>query len=915
MNATPKAPLHPLAKATALVTFSLSLVACAQLPASQTAAVPEKAASSPLAAASKPATTASAPMAAASRPAADPTAPKPFADIIKDAKETKGYINVWKKDDKVWLEIGEKQFNKPFAFGVNISNSVGERGLYASQMGPAWMVELRKVGNTVQLIALNESFRSPTDAAMAVTAKQSFSNSLLAATPVASAPHLDRKSVLIDASFLLADIPNYSYRAEAAFRLAYGFDKANSHITSATTAKDLTTLSTNMHFNTARIPLPPSGPTPPPPGTPLPMPPKFTPEARSFFVGYVYSLMPLPEKPMAARMADPRIGHFATSYTDLSSDLQFSNRVHMVNRWRLEKKDPTAAMSEPVKPITYWLDKNIPARYRKSVTEGILEWNKAFEAIGFKGAVVAKQQPDNANWDNMDGKHASIRWFTGSDVGFAIGPSRMDPRSGEILDADIGMSDVFARGSRRFISTDASSPSSNQRLAQIMSGQHMASGAHEHVNGQCMIANEMSSEMNFAMDVLEARGDIDPGSPEADAFVQAVIKDTIMHEVGHTLGFKHNFKASTTISREALKKPGPVSASVMDYNGYNIALKGETQGSYVQGSLGVYDYWAVAYAYSQFAPGDEKGGLAKIAARSTEPALAYADDADAGGFGGNLSLDPEANRFDLGDDPLAYYAKRLKLSQELWARMGERKAKVGDDPLRVRRSLAGGFSQLGRATELVGKYVGGMSVVRDLPGTTQRATYTPVDPAKQRQALQFMTEGLLKADSFKFSPALLTSLGIDFNEWEREAPFSVTARVAQIHASVMNQLFAPATANALLELPNFVDEGKRKGIISLNEVYSTAQKAIWSELSTGADTDRIRRNLQRDHLRKVTTALTKGGLPGDAQALMRVSAQSLQAQLQRAAAKPGKTSAEHQAHVKDSLNSLTEALKATMTRV
>ncbi len=898
MNNSPTSALRPLAKA-ALLSVSLSFAAHAQTPAAVVA---------------PPAATASAPLAAASRPAPDPTAPKPFADIIKDAKEAKGFFGVWTKDDKKWLEIGEAQFNTPFMLIANISNSVGERGLYASQMGPGWMVKLRKVGNTVQLIALNSEFRSPNDAAMAVTAAQSFSDSLLAATPVASAPHTERKSVLIDASFLLADIPNYGRNIESAFRIPYTFDKANSHIVSARTDAGMTTLSTNMHFNTARIPLPPSGATPPLPGTPLPTPPKTTPEARSLFVGYVYSLMPLPEKPMAVRLADPRIGHFTTAYTDLSSDLQFSNRVHMISRWRLEKKDPTAAMSEPITPITYWLDKNIPVRYRQTVMDGILSWNKAFEAIGFKGAIVAKQQPDNANWDNMDGKHASIRWFTGADVGFAIGPSRKDPRTGEILDADIGMSDVFARSTRRMVTSDLHpSGDSHVRLAQVMAGVAGHSG-HDHAGGACNYAEAAQAESDFAMALLEERGDIAPDSPEADAVVHARIRHTMAHEVGHTLGFKHNFKASLSFNLADLQKPGPLSNSVMEYLPHNLPLKGEGKGSIINGGLGPYDYWAVAYAYGQFSKDTEAVELAKIAARSTEPQLAFGDDSDAGG-GGAAGIDPGANRFDLGNDPLAYYAKRLKLSQELWARMGERKAKVGDDPLRVRRSLQSGFQQLGSATELAGKYIGGMHVVRDLPGTTQRATYTPVDPAKQRQALQFMTEGLLKADSFKFSPALLTSLGIDFNEWEREAPFSVTARVAQIHASVINQLFAPATANALLELPNFVDEGKRKGIISLNEVYSTAQKTIWSELSTGADTDRIRRNLQRDHLRKVTTALTKGGLPGDAQALMRASAQSLQAQLQRAAAKPGKTSAEHQAHVKDSLNSLTEALKATMTRV
>ncbi len=911
-NATPAATAAPGAPSGASSVAVPQAAALAPQPAASgaTPARPQPAASGVASASAS----ASAP--AAARPG-EPPAPRPFADVIKDAKESKGFFSVWRKDERVWLEIGEDQLGKPFLFGVNISNSVGERGLYASQMGPEWMVEFKKIGSSIQLVAHNTAFRASGDKAMETTVSQSFSRSLLLATPVVSAPHPTRKSILVDAAFLLADLPGYASNIEMGFRIGYAFDKANSYFVSANADQEHTTISTNMHFGTARIPLPPT--TPPPPGVPVPTPPKSTPDPRSFFVGYVYSLSKLSESPMAVRLADPRIGHFATSYTDVSNDLKSSNRVHMINRWRLEKRDPKASMSEPVKPISYWIDKNVPQIYRKSVEAGILEWNKAFEAIGFKGAVVAKQQPDNATWDNMDGKHASIRWFTGADVGFAIGPSRTDPRSGEITDADIGMSDVFGRGSRRFITDDVGNLadggiSSQQRLAQVMGSIKSHSG-HDHAYGSCNYALEAQNEMNFALDVLEARGDLDPNSPETEAFVQAVIKDTISHEVGHTLGFKHNFKASTTVSQADLRKPGLLASSVMDYLGYNIPIKGETKGSYNQTGIGPYDYWAVAYAYSQFAPGTEKAELAKIAARSTEPGLAYGDDAEAGGFGPNEGLDPLTNRFDQGDDPLAFYGKRLKLSRELWDRLQDRKAEIGDDPLRSRRSLTGGFRQLGRSAELVSKYIGGMHVVRDLPGTTARSTYTPVDPAKQRQALQFLVNGLFKADSFKFTPELLAKVGTDFNEWDRDAPFSIPTQVNGIQMTALNKVMGAGAASRLLNLPNFVAADKRKGIITLNEVYTTLQSSIWSELATGQDTDGLRRNLQRAHLSKVTAALTKPiPMPADALSLMRLNAQSLQADLQRAVAKSGKLSVETRAHYKDSLGMLSEAMKATMTR-
>ncbi|QPF72623.1 DUF5117 domain-containing protein [Roseateles sp. DAIF2] len=870
------------------------------------------AAAAPANGASAPASVPGAASAAAAKPPADPSAPKPFADVIKGAKVDDGLFPLWRKDEKTWIEIPKDWLNKPFLFTVNVANAVGERGLYASQMNDSDMVEFRKVGNQIQLIALNTKFRAVADQGSKRAIEQAFSPSLLGSSVVASAEHPERKSILVDAGFLLADIPGYSTRLEMAYRLPFSVDKANSHFEAARADARLSTLTARLHYATPRIPAPPL--TPPP--VPVPTPPQATPDPRSLFISFVYNFAALPDEPMAVRQADPRLGHFAESFTDLGGDLKANPRVHYINRWRLEKKDPTAALSEPVKPITFWMDKNIPVKYRGAVEAGILEWNKAFEKIGFKNAVLAKQQPDDADWDNMDAGHASVRWFVGADVGFAIGPSHKDPRSGEIIDADIGMSDVFARGSRRMIVEDVGM-SSEQRLAQLTASWKNGRPSAE---AYCNYAHEAAAEMNFALDLLEARGDIAPDSPEAEAFVQAVIKDTMMHEVGHTLGLKHNFKASTTISREQLKDKAfteskGISGSVMDYNAYNLALKGEPQAAFNNTALGPYDYWAIEYAYKQIPAEQEKAELARIAARSTEPALAYADDADAGGFGPYDGLDPLANRFDLGDDPLAYYKKRLKLSQELWTRVQDRKPQVGDDPLRQRRALLAGFNQLHRAAELVGKYVGGMHALRDLPGTTGRPSFKPVEPAKQREALQFLATGLFSESSFRFKPELLSTLTLDYNEWERGVPLNLSASVARVQLVALDRLLSPGTATRMLDLPAYVEPAQRRGMISLNEVYATLQGSVWSELKSGAEIDRLRRNLQREHLKRLQALLTKGSaaLPPDALSLLRYNATQLQSELRAAAGKGGQ-SVETRAHLAESLTTLTEALRATMQR-
>jgi hypothetical protein len=846
----------------------------------------------------------------------DPTAPKPFADVSKDAKRQDGFLAIWRKDEKVWLEVPTAALNKPMLMSINVASSIGERGLYASQMGPGAMVEFRRIGNQIQLIALNNLFRADGEGKRAV--EQAFSPSLIGAAPVASAEHPERKAFLVDATpLLMSDIMGLSTRLEFAYRLPYGLDRGNSFFEATRADAKGSSITARMHFATPRIPAPPMVPTP----VPMPSPPQALPDPRSMFMSLVYSFQPLPAQPMRPRLTDTRLGLFMESFTDLGGDIKPNPRVHYVKRWRLEKKDPAAALSEPVQPITYWMDKNIPQRYRGAVEAGIVEWNKAFEKIGFKNAVVAKQQPDDADWDNMDGTHASIRWFVGADVGFAIGPSRADPRTGEILDADIGMSDVFARGSRRLIVEDVgrSARAATTAMPHTHAGGLFGGyGAPEAT--YCNYAHEAAAEMDFALDLLEARGDIAPDSPEAEAFVQAVIKDTIMHEVGHTLGLKHNFKASTTVSREQLKDKAyteakGISGSVMDYNAYNIALKGEPQAAFNNTTLGPYDYWVIEYAYKPFDAATEGVELAKIAARSTEPALAFGDDTDAGGFGPYDGMDPLANRFDLGDDPLAYFKKRLSLSQELWTRAQDRPLQAGDDPLRRQRSLQGGFRQLFRAAELVGKYVGGMYAVRDLPGTTQRASVRPVEPAKQREALQFLATGLFSADSFRFKPEFLGSLTVDYQEWDRPQ-VDLPGAVAQVQLVALDRLLAAPTARRLLDLPGYVPENQRKGLISLNEVYGTLSAAVWSELKSGSDIDRLRRNLQREHLRRLQNLLTRSvpGLPADALSLQRLHATQLQADLRTALGKSDKLSVETRAHLAESLGLLTEALRATMQR-
>jgi hypothetical protein len=822
-------------------------------------------------------------------------------DFLRDAKATPGFFTLHQKDDKIWLEILPSQFNKPFFFSYNIPNSVGERGLYGSQMGSSRLVEFKKIGNQIQLIAKNTQFFAKEGTPQAQFVSESFSDSLLASAAVLTQPHPETKSVLIEAnSLLFSDIPGYQTRLEAAFRMPFAVDTRNTSFSAVKNTDKLTGLEVKVHFSVPRIAAPPITPGP----GPMTSPPRATPDPRSLFVSFYYSLMPLPE-PMQTRIADERVGFFTVARTDYTTDLNIKPKTHFLKRWRLEKKDPAEAVSEPKEPIVYWLDKNIPEKYRKSVSEGVLEWNKAFEKAGFKNALVVKQQQATDDFNNMDAKHASVRWFTGADVGFAIGPSQADPRTGEILDADIGMSDVFARGARRAVIED-------------MGHVHFAHGAHG-VNGEmCNHAHSSAQELNYALDLLEARG-MELDSPQADALAQAYVKDVMMHEVGHTLGLRHNFRASTVYDLKQIQDPNftkinGVTSSVMDYNPYNISPKGEKQGEYVMSTLGAYDYWAIEFGYKQFPPGQEAQGLAQILAKASQPELQFDSDEDAG-FGSMSGVDPLVNRFDLGADPLAYYKLRMKLSRELWDRLQNMNLATGDSYERLTRSFRSGFNQLNRVAPLAAKYIGGVHIRRERAGS-KKAVFEPVSAAQQREALAVITKDFFGTDSFKFKPEFIARLATDrFERTEAEGSMqtSVAALVAGVQRGILDHVYSPSVASRLAEVGMKVNDPKET--LGLSDVYDTIQDAIWSEAKTGQETSLMRRNLQREQLRRMADVLVKpaGPWPADARSIMRENARQLVSVLEKANAKPG-LSKTTRAHYADALDTLNASLKASMQR-
>ncbi len=860
------------------------------------------------------------------RPAALPGAPAPFAEVTREAKRSDGYLPVWTRDDKTWIEIPAALLDQPMFFASSVASGMGTGGLWPGMMGREHIVSLRRVGNTVQLLANNLHARAPAGSTLARAVSESYSASLLGAAPLAAAPQSGTGALLVDAALLLGgDITGTQTTLETLFRLPYALDRGNSGVERVRTQPAGLYVTMRNHYAVPKLPAPPvlaPGAPPPNPGT-QPAPPSSVPDARSLFMGYAYTLAPLPAQPMKTRLADPRVGYFTSSFMNFGDDTQEGKRTHFINRWRLEKKDPTAAVSEPKEPIRVVLDRNIPEPWRQPLREAAQAWNTAFERAGFRNALSIEQQPADADWTTTEGvRMLAVRWFAQEGPGSTVvGPSQKDPRTGEILRGaaiiDENRVRVFRARAAEAVPRWADHVPLSAALSALLSPTH----DHDHDHAACGYADIAFDEARFGFDLLVERGLLDPNGTEAARYIADALKNVTMHEIGHALGLRHNFRASTAITTAQLRdraytQVNGLSASVMEYNAQNLPLKGEPVADYNMLTLGAYDHWAIEYGYREYAsPEAEKQALQALAARSErEPALAYATDPDLGNY------DPMINQRDMSSDPLGFAQRQIKLARELWDRTTTRALAADEDLSLYRRALSRVLASMGSSLPFAAKYVGGTFTTRATAGANL-PLLVPVPAAQQRAALEVVVTEVFSSASFKFDPQVLARLGVDHHEPRNPAQpgvdFSLPTAVLTLQRGALDTLMADGLAGRLADAESRVADPRQ--LLSYSEVQRRLSTAVWSELSPAnkgpGDIDSLRRNLQREHVRRLATGLVRAGVAtaADVRAVHRQVALQLQSQL-KAAVLAKRGSSLVQAHLEDSLDTLTEALKAALVK-
>ena len=692
-----------------------------------------------------------------------------------------------------------------------------------------------------------------------------------------------------------------------------------------------------------------------------------------------YSISVIPKTDYTPRESDERVGYFLTVFKDLTKmSPDGRNFVRYINRWNVSKRDASLSLSPPAEPIVFYVEHTVPVRYRRYVREGILEWNKAFGKVGVQDAIEVRQQDAKTgvfmDIDPEDVRYNFFRWIS-SERAFAMGPSRVNPETGEILDADIIFDDAMLkhyalRYKQRIeaygldgvdpealrwmearprwnplLGLEPASPtrqavldnpalSDDERAdflgtppppgrAELFTGVVQQNRFCSYAIGKAMQMQTARLAMRLLGDGLRSPdGDEPPlldGVPED--YLGGILKEIVMHEVGHTLGLRHNFKGSAWLTLEQYAgRTGQANVgSVMDYNPIDVPPdQGTPRGDWVTPTIGPYDYWAIEYGYAL----DDKRASA-VLERVADRQMQYATDEDTWG------PDPLAARFDLGAEPLEWAQRRLALVKAMRARLLEKAVEEGQSWHLMRQAYEILLAEQLGALRLASRYLGGVHVHRDRRGDPEaRDPLVPTGAARQRRALRFLIDNAFRDEAFDLRFEVLRKLATDkHRHWGNlgsdDEAFSIHDRIAQIQSFALLYIMNPGTLTRVYD--NELRVPPNEDALTLVELIGEPVEAVFSDLAIGPGDgpysnrrpmiSSLRRNLQSQMTdRLIDLASEYGWLPAPVRSLALNHLKQIKARLETVleaadAARLDDYSRVHLAELKDRID---QALDAVM---
>jgi hypothetical protein len=863
------------------------------------------------------------------RPAPPPPAPKgkykPWKKVLKEAESHEGMIKVWTKQEKVWFELGEDQLDVPYQAIAHFSQGIGARMMFGGLRLDNMMFDFHRHEDHIQIRRLSTQFRAADNEGLQKAIDLAFTPSIVANLPIVSDKDKGT-TVLVEVNkYFLSDVVGLGMFMQFAFRQPARMDPKKGYFNSIKVYPENLEIDTRLTFSPAqphRLNLP------------------SVPDPRYIQLGVHYSIFKLPEEPMMPRIEDDRVGYFTTSHKDFRRADEDNFFVHYANRWRLEKKDPDAALSEPVEPIVYYIDHTVPEEYVDYLIAGVEWWQRAFEEAGFKDAIIAKRAPtpeEDPEYCAEDARYNTLRWSTSDQVAYgAIGPSQTDPRTGEILNADIlfehNLVASFGRAHRRYAGPRETLMEIDPGLKEFwLTEEEKAADVswedypkfRDQLHQYCNVSRLMEINGNFMRVAMLGREMLPPGSDLPMDYVGQALTWVAAHEVGHTLGLRHNFLSSHSVPFEKLNDKALIeeigmTGSVMDYAAANIAFDNSKQGHYYGMGVGTCDAWAIKWGYSEV-PGDnpdaQKAEVDKIAAEAWKTEHLYGADEDA--YPAH-ALDPRIAIFDLSDDPIAWASERMAICDDLLknGKLEERIVKDGDNYTGLRSAVQTLYIQKYVGNMLAVKYIGGQYTSRPHKGDPGgKLPLEPVDPQDQQAALDFIINNTFAVDAWVLSPDLLNKMADDRQwSWEnnpmargRRYDFPMSMWIAGIQNAVLTNLMSPFLQARVVEAQYKVDDPFR-----LSTLYGTLTREIWTSNPTHrGQYAGIHRNLQRIYVGKLIQQIVTPyyGTTFETVELSRLNLRRIRGSAQNALQRQGLDD-ETNAHLMETIARIDRALEA-----